>query len=466
MRLIACLACVVLNTALFAQSLFNHGRLHVTKDGRYLQFADGKPFFWLGDTGWELFQRLTLPEIKQYLDNRAAKGFTVIQAVALAEFDGLRKPNQYGEVPLKNVDPTQPNDKYFKVLDSAIHMARQRNLFIGLLPTWGDKVTKMWGAGPVVFDSVNAYTYGKWIGSRYKKEPNIIWILGGDRPAVRDSNDWRPVWRAMARGIIEATNHECLITYHPAGGASSTSQWIHNEAWLDINMFQSGHGSGHDVACWDLVKRDHTYSPAKPTLDAEPNYEDHPVNPWPKWNPDNGYYRDYDVRKQTYRSVFAGACGVTYGHHAVWQFMGAREEAINHPDRGWRNAMDRPGATQVGYLRRLIESRPMLQRVPDNSIIVKGQGEKGEHMEAFRSDDNTYAMIYLPVGKTITINTTAMPKQMVGWWFNPKDATTRPAEMTERKEMMEFTSPTTGTGNDWVLVLDDATKGYKAPGKQ
>ncbi|HRH48312.1 MAG TPA: glycoside hydrolase family 140 protein [Panacibacter sp.] len=466
MRSIACLiACLFLSISLFAQSLFKHGRLQVTKDGHDLQFTDGQPFFWLGDTGWELFHRLNLGEIKQYLDNRAAKGFTVIQAVALAEFDGLRKPNRYGDLPLKDLDPANPNDKYFNVIDSTIHMARQRNLFIGLLPTWGDKVTKLWGEGPVVFDSINAYTYGKWIGNRYKKEPNIIWLLGGDRPAVKDSNDWRPVWRAMAKGIIEATNHQCFITYHPWGGENSTSQWIHNEAWLDMNMFQSGHGGGHDVACWDLVKRDRSYTPAKPTLDGEPNYEDHPVNPWPKWNPDNGYYRDYDVRKQTYRSVFAGACGVTYGHHAVWQFMSEREETINYPDRGWVNAMDRPGAFQVGYLRKLITSRPMLQRVPDNSIITQGQGEKGEHMEAFHAADNSYVMIYLPVGKTITVNTANITGKIIAWWFNPKNAEVQQITVAEKMNSMEFTSPTTGTGNDWVLVIDDASKGYKVPGK-
>jgi hypothetical protein len=414
MRCVACLLLALLFTChLFAQSLFTHGRLQATKNGHYLQFADGQPFFWLGDTGWELFHRLTLPEIKHYLDNRSAKGFTVIQAVVLAEFDGLKKPNQYGETPLIDLDPLKPNDKYFSIIDSTIHMARQRNLFIGLLPTWGDKVTKMWGEGPVVFDSINAYGYGKWIGNRYKNEPNIIWILGGDRPAVTDSIDYRPVWRAMANGIIEATNHQCLITYHPSGGNNSTSQWIHNEAWLDINMFQSGHGDGHDVACWDLVKRDFNLTPPKPTLDAEPNYEDHPVNPWPKWNVDNGYYRDYDVRKQCYRSVFAGGCGVTYGHHAVWQFMSAREETINFPDRGWLNAIDRPGAFQVGYLRNLMESRPMLNRVHDNTIISKGQGEKAEHIEAFHAADNSYAMIYLPIGKTITINAANMPAKMI-----------------------------------------------------
>ena len=233
------LALVLLSNTVKSQSLFSHGRLQVTKDGHFLQFADKTPFFWLGDTGWELFHRLDLAEIKQYLDNRSAKGFTVIQAVALAEFDGLRKPNRYGETPLRNINPAQPNEKYFQVIDSTIHMAKTRNLFIGLLPTWGDKVTKMWGEGPVVFDSLNAYTYGKWIGNRYKKEQNIIWILGGDRPAVRDSNDWRPIWRAMAKGIKEGTNNQAIIAYHPSGGTNSTSQWIHNEPWLDINMFQS-----------------------------------------------------------------------------------------------------------------------------------------------------------------------------------------------------------------------------------
>jgi hypothetical protein len=457
--------CLLLLISAHSQSYWSHGRLKVTANGHDLQFADGTPFFWLGDTGWELFHRLTIEEITTYLDNRAVKGFNVIQAVALAEFDGLRRPNKYGQVPLNDLDPTKPNEKYFQIIDSTIRLAKARNMFIGLLPTWGDKVTKMWGEGPVVFDSINAYKYGYWIGNRYKNEPNIIWILGGDRPAKQDSNDWRPVWRQMAKGIIDATNHQCFITYHPSGGNYSTSQFIHNESWLDMNMFQSGHGGGHDVACWDLVTRDRNSTPTKPTLDAEPNYEDHPVNPWPKWNPDNGYYRDYDVRKQTYRSVFAGASGVTYGHHAVWQFMSAREETVNYPDRGWINAIDRPGAYQVGYLKRLIESRPMLNRIPDQSIIVNGQGGKGEHIEAFHAADNSYAMIYLPVGKIITVNTSFMKcKNVVAWWFNPKDASVQKT-IFERKDQMEFTSPTTGIENDWVLVIDDATKNFKEPGK-
>jgi len=447
------------------RDLPNQRRLQVSSNHRSLQFSDGSPFFWIGDTGWELFHRLTLEEINYYLDNRSAKGFTVINAVVLAEFDGLRIPNRYNQLPFKGLDPLQPNNKYFQLIDSTIHMAAAKNLFIGLLPTWGDKVTKSWGTGPVIFDSVNAYRYAYWLASRYKDEPNIIWILGGDRPAVSDSNDYRPVWRAMAKGIKEATAGKCIITYHPSGGSNSTSQWIHNEPWLDINMFQSGHGGGHDVACWDLVKRDLSYSPAKPTLDGEPNYEDHPVNPWPKWNTDSGYYRDYDVRRQTYRSVFAGACGVVYGHHAVWQFMGDRQEAINYPDRGWMNALDRPGAFQMGYLRRLIESRPMLERINDNSLVLEGQGEKMEHIEACRDESSTYAMIYIPVGKSVTINTSRMEKNIVVYWFDPKDDSVKQKIKTTNNKILQVTPPLTGAGNDWVLVIDNASAGYNVPGK-
>ncbi len=463
------LICLIISVTLSAQTGWQHGRLKVTANGHYLQYEDGTPFFWLGDTGWELFHRLTLEEISRYLENRRQKGFNVIQAVILAEFDGLTKPNQYGDVPLNNLDPTQPNEKYFAVVDSVVNMALHKNMFMGLLPTWGDKVTKLWGAGPVVFNESNAYTYGLFLGKRYKNYPNIIWVMGGDRPAKNDSNDWRPVWRAMVKGIKEGTGGKAIFTYHPSGGSYSSSQFLQGESWLDINMYQSGHGGGHDVATWYLAGRDRNIMPTKPTLDGEPNYEDHPVNPWPTWNPANGYYDDYDVRKQAYRSVFAGACGVTYGHHSVWQFFSPREEPVNHPKiMTWTEAIDRPGAYQVGYLRSLVESRPMLNRVPDTTIITSGQGTtKAEHIEAFRGSDGSYCMVYLPVGKTIIVNTSFFKKgrAITACWYNPKNAAANLDGSFVNKGSYMFTPPTTGVGNDWVLILDDVSYKYGIPGR-
>lgn len=445
----------------------DHGRVVVTPDHRYLQFEDGTPFFWLGDTGWEMFHRLDDAEIDHYLGDRATKGFTVIQAVILAEFNGLGKADRYGQVPLHDMNPDRPNERYFERVDRAIKVAKGKGLFMGLLPTWGDKVTLLWGEGPVVFNPDNAYRYGLFLGKRYAKEENIIWILGGDRPAVKDSSDWRPVWRAMARGLKEGTVGKALITYHTWGGEKSTSQYLQQEDWLDINMMQSGHGGGHDVPVWNWIARDRALTPIKPTLDAEPNYEDHPVNPWPKWDPANGYFRDHDVRKQLYRSVFAGACGVTYGHHAVWQFFSLREDVINHADRYWYEALGRPGAFQAGYLRHLILSRPSLGRIPDDGLIEEGQGEGGQHMSAFRGSDGSYAMIYLPVGKAITVKGSAIDaKALHGWWFNPRDARSVDLGIQKKRSLMRFTPPTTGGENDWVLILDDSRKNYPTPGHQ
>jgi len=455
---------IFLSSGIIAQSRWQHGRLKVSPGNFYLQYEDGTPFFWLGDTGWQMFSRLTLEEMKIYLDNRAAKGFNVIQATVLSEAV-LTKTNRYGITPFQDLNPLKPHETYFSIVDSAIRFALDRHIFMALVATWGDKVGKLRGDGSVIFDSTIAYNYGKWLGNRYKSFPNIIWIMGGDNPPKTDTSDYIPIWRAMANGIIDATHHQCIITYHPQG-ARSSSEWLNKETWLDLNMMQSSHGM-HDAPNWDMIRKDRSYLPSKPTLDGEPNYEDHPVNPWPKWNVDNGYFRDYDVRKQLYRSVFAGACGVTYGHHAIWQFVSEREEVVNYADRGWRNAMDRPGAYQSGYLRKLIESRPMEGRIPDNSIISEGQSSaNNEHAEAFRSADNSYCMAYFPAGKKIKLNLQFMEcKKITAWWFNPKDDSAKKEGTLTRMDNMEFIPPVTGIGNDWVIIIDDAVKNYKEPGK-
>lgn len=444
----------------YGQSKWKHGRLIVSANGHYLQYEDGTPFFWLGDTGWALFYKLKLKDITVYLDNRAAKGFNVIQAVALAEPDGLRKPNGYGQVPLKNLDPTRPNNQYFLLIDSTIKMAAQRQMFIGLLPTWGDKVAKMWGEGPVIFDSINAYIYGKWIGNRYKDDPNIIWIMGGDRPAFNDSMDWRPIWRAMVRGIREGTHGHALITYHPSGESSSSEFW-HGENLLDLNMIQSGHRKP-DLPTWKWIKKDYDLTPPKPVLDGESNYEDHPID----WNPKNGYFNAYDVRKQLYRSVFSGGCGATYGDNSIFQFYSPGDHKINFANRCWKQALNRPGAFQAGYLKKLILSRPPLLRVPDQSLILTGQGnDPADHITAFRDADSSYAMVYLPVGKKIEINTSLLKtKKIKAWWFDPKTGKVDGSYSFKAKKTRWFTPPTLGKGNDWVLILDDFRKGYKTPG--
>ena len=462
-------------------------QVQVEPGGHYLQTADGRPFFWLGDTAWELIHSTTRDECSYYLSTRARQGFTVIQTNVLAEFDGLDKPTPDGLVPFAGDDPSRPNEAYFDRVVEIVDEAGRRGLYVALLPAWGDKITAPWGAGPRIFtlDRLPVVrAYARYLGGRLKGHTNVIWMLGGDRPAVLDptrpdewpqtvakangippGTDWRPIWREMAAGIAEGTGTVPLCLYHPSGGQLTTSVMMPDEAWLSINGMQSGHGGGHDLPVWDLIARDFGRSPAKPTLDLEPNYEDHPVNPWPRWDPSLGYFRDHDVRKQCYRSVLAGACGVTYGHHAVWGFVGERNEVVNYSDRDWVDAMQRPGGAQMQYLRRLIESRPFFSRVPDPEIAKSPSPDGSQHIVASRDRNGTYAFIYFPASDESSVVDLGKLRaaRLRVWWYDPRTGYPHDLGLIDGGRLKEFRSPSYGP--DWVLVLDDASLNYAPPGQ-
>ena len=434
-------------------------QLKVSDNKRYLVTADNKVFFWLGDTAWELFHRLTREEADKYLQNRADKGFTVIQAVALAELNGLHDPNAYGEIPLDNDDPTKPREAYFQHVDYIINKAGELGLYIGLLPTWGDKIDKStWGVGPEIFNAGNARVYGKWIGNRYKDKKNIIWILGGDR--VPDEKA-KAIWRAMAAGIAEGVGGQdkALMTFHPQPNAvedGGSSKYFHNDEWLDLNMFQTGHCRENNV--WDRIQVVYNRAPTKPVLDGEPLYEDHPVCFNAK---DLGTSSAYDIRKHAYLDVFAGACGHTYGCHDIWQMYAPNRTPVNGPHFPWYVALDLPGAGQMKYLRGLMESRPMLDRVPDQSLIKDAMGAN-DRIQATRGKD--YIFVYSTQGKPVAVNMGKISgKEVTAFWYNPKNGESKDHDRFQNTGQQTFSPPTTGYGNDWVLVIDDATKSYTKP---
>ncbi len=454
-RSVLWIICFLATSTAFAQ-------LQVSGNGRFLQTADGKPFFWLGDTAWELFHRLTREEAELYLKNRAGKGFTVIQAVVLAELDGLHTPNAYGEVPLDNDDPTKPREAYFQHVDFIIRKAQDLGLYIGLLPTWGDKVFRdAWGTGPEIFTPENAQIYGRWIGNRYKNQKNIIWILGGDRNP-RNADDGA-IWRSLAQGIEEGTGgpDKALITFHPQPNAleeGGSAKWFHGDAWLDFNMFQTGHCRENNV--WDRIQYAYNLDPVKPVLDGESLYEDHPVCFNAK---DLGTSSAYDVRKVAWLDVFSGAFGHTYGCHDIWQMYAPHRTPVNGPHFPWYVALDLPGAAQLKFLRQLIESRPMFDRVPDTSFVTDAL-HANDRIVVTRGKD--YAFIYSSEGKPFIVNTGKISgKDLVAHWYDPRSGDVRQAGEFSRKGRLAFTPPTSGYGQDWVLILDDASKKYPLPGK-
>jgi hypothetical protein len=456
------LICLILNktTAQTFPNTVLNGRLKVSDNKRFLVHENGKPFYWLGDTAWELFHRLNREEAEKYLKTRAEQGFTVIQAVALAELQGLKDPNPYWEIPLKDLDPTKPNDAYFQHVDWIIDKAAEIGLYIALLPTWGDKLYKdRWGDGPEIFNTDNAKVYGKWIGNRYKDRKNIIWVLIGDRNP-RHEGDVN-VWRAMAAGITEGVGgaDKALITAHPQPNGmedGGSGKWFHNDDWFDFNMFQTGHCRENNV--YDRVQVAYNRTPTKPTIDGESLYEDHPVC----FNAnDLGKSSAYDVRVFAYLDVFAGAFGNTYGCHDVWQMYAPHRKSINGATMPWYDAINLPGAKQMQFVRKLMESRPVLDRVPDQTLVTNPLSNF-ERIQATRGKD--YAFIYTTKGKAITVNMGKISgAQVMASWYNPRDGKTKDIGKFDNKGTQKFKPDTEGYGQDWVLILDDVSKNYAKP---
>jgi hypothetical protein len=177
-----------------------------------------------------------------------------------------------------------------------------------------------------------------------------------------------------------------------------------------------------------------------------------------------------DVRRTAYLDVFAGAAGLTYGQGEVYGFnAGGRVITRWGTEMSWQEALKLPASGQMQYIRRLIESRPMLERTPDQSLIAGKVSEYAiERIEAMRGADGGYAFIYLPSGKTnVTVNTGKLSgEKLVAWWYDPRTGTAKQFDNFAKTDTREFPAPSNGTNDDWVLVLDDASKKFPAPGGQ
>ncbi|HZG87451.1 glycoside hydrolase family 140 protein [Paenibacillus sp.] len=447
------------------QKPWSRGRLTVSPNGRFLRHADGTPFFWLGDTAWLLLTRTKREEARAYFQDRRAKGYNVVQVMVIHR---MPTENEYGRSPFHGADFASPDlerkggeGSYWDYTDEVVAMAEEEGLYIALVPVWGDVVKH--GA----LDEKHAALYGRWLAERYGNRPNVIWLIGGD---IHGSTKTE-VWRSLAKSIRDAAPRQ-LMTFHPFGRTQS-STWFHHEDWLDFNMFQSGHRrydqlgdespatwKGEDN--WRYVQEDYAREPAKPTLDGEPSYEGIPQG---LHDPNEPLWGAADSRRYAYWSVFAGACGHTYGHNAIMQ--------LHKPEHGvgaygctkpWTEALDDPGGRQMAYLKRLMLSRPYEERIPDQTVIHGDPGYRYDRLLVTRG--HSCLMAYMYTGRPFELRMGAISgTRVAGWWYNPRDGESLAIGEFDNEGIVGFTPPGgREEGNDWVLVLDDASKRYGKPG--
>ena len=455
---IALLSFLMLGGSVHAQKKTLPG-LRVSDNRRYIVEKNGKPFFWLGDTGWLLFGKLDREEAEKYLEDRRKKGFNVIQVMVL---HSLGLVDKYGDSALVNrsvahprtTPGSAPGDEkqydYWDHVDYVIDLAASKGLYMALVPVWGTNVK----TGAVSREE--ARKYAGWLSNRYRNRSNIIWLNGGD---IKGSDSIQ-TWKIIGNTINQIDKNH-LITFHPFGRTTS-STWFHNEPWLDFNMFQSGHRHySQDTAAaehkfgpdnWKFLAIDYNKKPVKPTVDGEPSYEHIPYGlhdtSQPRWN-------DADVRRYGYWSVFSGAFGYTYGHNSVMQMHQPTDDGSAYGSRHyWYDAIDHPGARQMIHLKNLMLSKPFLERIPDQSLLAGENGKRYDYITATRG--KAYAFLYTFTGRPFRVQMGKIEGQRVkASWFNPRDGKRSTIGTFTNKGILGFDPPgMQEDGNDWVLILE------------
>lgn len=449
---------------LFAQLLsFN-------EDHTLFQYEDGSPFLWLGDTAWELFHVLNREETIYYLDNRSSKGFTVVLSVLISERNGLSIPNAYGELPLVDKNPRRPNEKYFQHVDFVVTEAKKRGLFVGILPTWADKVTNERKGEGAIFTLENAYEYGRFLGKRYKNEP-VIWILGGDRDV--DSKETAEIWEQMGKGIRAGDEGQHLITFHPLGEKSS-AYWFHHAEWLDFNSYQSGHARRYDkVYLYNQYHR--LLVPSKPIVNIEPLYEKIPVRFWEYFkilnshenkkkylhadglikDPslfEDGFFNEYDVRVSAYWTLLSGAAGYTYGNNAVWQMFKPGTYAAVPAFSYWKEALDDPGAESMSHLISFFKKYPLNSFYPDQTLIWGKNEENENYITSVMAKDQSFVIAYLPQRKKISLNLYKLKGEKKYYWYNPSNGDYSNTYYLGKCNYISLMPPS--NNQDWLLIIE------------
>ncbi|WP_321019944.1 glycoside hydrolase family 140 protein [Bacteroides sp.] len=439
---------------------WSNGKLIVSDEGRYLRHENGVPFFWLGETGWLMPERLNRDEVRFYLQKCKQAGYNVVQVQTINAVPAMNVYGKYSMVDGFVCNKADHSNEYgyWEHMDYIIKIAEENGIYVGLVCIWGGLVK----GG--LMNVEQAKSYGKFLAERYKNAPNIVWIIGGDiRGDIKTE-----VWETLAYAI-KSIDRNHLMTFHPFGRTVSTT-WFNNADWLDFNMFQSGHrrygqrkGDGDytiqdntEEDNWRFVEYSLSQKPLKPVLDAEPSYEDIPQGLHdirePRWTAT-------DVRRYAYWSVFAGACGHTYGNNNIMQFYRPGLVPSYGANRAWWHALEDAGFNQMQYLKNLILAFPYFERIPDQTIISGQNGERYDRVIATRGED--YLLVYNHTGCPMEIDLDKISGEKKNvWWYSPKNGSLKYVGEYDSKITRFYSDTSYARDSDRVLIAVDINKEY------
>jgi hypothetical protein len=415
-----------------------HLPLSISPNKRHLVDSQGKPFLYHADTGWMLFLNLTKAEAVEYLVDRKAKGFNVIQ-VMLTGFDDFANRDKQHPF-LANKDFSKPNEAYFSHVDWVIQQADSLGLILAIAPLWSGCCREGWAGKdkPIEQNGLKkTAAFGQYLGRRYHKFTNLLWIIGGDN----DPHGDKEALRQLALGIKQnAPAH--LLTYHGASTHSSTDVWD-NEPWLDLVMVYT-YFRGFDKAwnknqpdVYEVSYKEYNKKPVRPFILGESTYE----------GEHESWGSALQARKQAYWAMLSGSSGHAYGS-PLWKM-----------DTTWHQYLDLPGATSLKHLYSFFTSLAWEKLVPDTTsrLVQSGAGQyaSNDYVTTALASDSSFAVSYLPSKRSITVHLSHLKgRRKKATWFNPRTGQSSHIG-NYASERATFNSP---DSQDWLLVIEEITQ--------
>ncbi len=408
--------------------------LRVAENHRYLEDAAGRQFLITGDTAWSLIGDLSREDAEKYLTDRQRRGFnTILVSLIEHRFSRNAPRNFYRRAPFEaNAAFAKPNDAYFDDAEWILDRARQRGFLVLLTPAYmGVNAGEGWfqemqAAGPDVLKS-----YGRYLGRRFGKFDNIIWVQGGDF----DPPD-KVLANAVAEGIAEAAPG-VLQTFHASRETDVAMNWK-GAPWLSLDTIYT-YG---DVAAKALNR--YLTGPVSPFFLIEGIYEG-----------EQGASEE-TVRNIAYSAILSGACGQIFGNNPIWHFYGpgVREQSMD-----WPEALHSRGAQSMTHLRAFFDTIDWWTLAPEQGKLLAAQDPllPGSAIGG-RSADGMLSVIYLSGRTGVALKRDVLPEAMHARWFDPSSGKYAKAagKPTGEANTLIFETPrkrNAANFSDWLLVV-------------
>jgi hypothetical protein len=428
-------------------TLYQKGFLKVASDGTHLEYNNGTPFLWIGDTAWRGPMAASLADWKTYLNDRQAKKFTVIQVSPYTLWNDNTGANTAGQLAWTD-HHAKINPAFWQTFDEYANCVNDRGMVLVMvgLPGWQDYI-----GGTTDADLLRT-KFAQYLTGRYGAH-FAIYSVSSD--SYINSNADKA---GEAFGV--ATSRQ-LITMHPTGpiGVSpvpvtnSIAEFYYAKSYVDFAMNQSAHHSGNSTNAaiaarlWNLSLEDNT--PKKPLINAEAFYHGDPNSTGTKAY--KGTARD--VRSLGWISWTSGSLGYTYGSLGLWDWGLNAGDVTGWTSTYWQTGMNRDSSTHMKYMAEffatidwwtLKSSHSSIQNQPANELIK---------MTFAHNTAGTLGVAYLPGNASIQLNMAGFSGTVNAQWFNPVAGTYSSADSgVANSGSHTFTAPSTGS-EDWVLLL-------------